>query len=149
MNIVDKLFDRLVITDSGCLEFVGARTGAGYGAVCTEGKTLGAHRITYEFFNGDIPKGLIIRHDCDNPACCNFEHLSLGTVQDNKNDEMLRDRHVYGERVGNHKLTEDDVRLIRSMLDEGLSLRFIGDKFNVTPQAIHRIKSGLSWGWLQ
>lgn len=149
-DLIDKLFDRLVVTDSDCWEFVGGRTGAGYGALWIgDGKCKGTHVISYELHKGPVPVGMKVCHTCDNPPCCNPKHLFLGTTQDNKNDEIAKDRHVYGERVGNHKLTEDDVRAIRVLLEEGFTLSYIGERFNVTKQAIYRIKHGLSWGWLQ
>lgn len=38
------------------------------------------HRAVWTAQFGIIPKGLIIMHLCDNPACLNIEHLKLGTV---------------------------------------------------------------------
>lgn len=148
-DIVDKLFDRLVETDSGCWVFVGARTGSNYGAVWKDGANKSAHILSYEYHYGPVPKNMMVLHRCDNPPCCNPKHLFLGTHKDNKDDEVAKGRHVYGERVGNHKLTEEDVRAIRLLLAQGFSLAYIGDKFNVTRQAIYRIKCGLSWSWLQ
>lgn len=148
-SLADKLSNNLVETDSGCWEFVGGRTGSNYGALWVDGKNVSAHRLAYELTFGPIEKGKVVCHRCDNPPCCNPDHLFIGSIQDNKDDEINKDRHVYGERVGNHKLTEDDVRAIRVLLDENFTLQYIGNKFNVTRQAIHRIKYGLSWGWLK
>lgn len=43
----------------------------------------GAHRVSYEYFKGRIPKGKIICHKCDNPKCINPDHLFVGTRTDN------------------------------------------------------------------
>lgn len=145
-TIADKLFDNLAITDEGCWEFVGGRTGANYGAVSIRKfEQKGAHIIAFEYFNGPIQKGMQVCHSCDNPPCCNPEHLFLGTYQDNKNDEVAKGRHAFGERVGNSKLTEEEVIEIRQLLVQGYSLASIGRAFNVTKQAIWRIREGLCW----
>ena len=48
----------------------------GYG-ICKDGIYRGkkAHRVSYEFFVGPIPKGLEIDHLCRNPSCVNPDHL--------------------------------------------------------------------------
>jgi len=50
-----------------------------------------------------------------------------------------------GERVHSSKLTADDVRLIDGLLAEGLSLRTIATKFDVSRNAIWDIKRGYTW----
>ncbi len=150
MNLADKLSDNLVETDSGCWEFVGGRTGSNYGVLYVgNGTCVSAHRLSYEIEYGPIPKGMFVCHTCDNPPCCNPNHLFVGSLQDNKVDEVSKGRHVYGEKVGNHKLFIDDVKAIRLLIKEGYSLSYIGNKFGVTRQAIYRIKAGLCWEWLK
>lgn len=149
-TLVEKLSDMLIETESGCWEFTGGRTGGGYGAIYVgDGRSRGAHVVSYELSKGPVPRNMFVCHACDNPPCCNPDHLFLGFLQDNKADEISKDRHVYGERVGNHKLTENDVREIFKQLDVGVGLAELGRRFNVTRQAIYRIKNGLSWSWLQ
>jgi hypothetical protein len=148
-NRADKLSQLLLETESGCWEFIGGRTGSGYGAY-TEGRTYykGAHVVAFELENGAVPDGMFVLHKCDNPPCCRPDHLFLGDHQTNKDDEVAKGRNVYGERVGNHKLTEDDVRHIRQLLAAGESLSAIGRKFNVTHASIYYIKISRNWGWL-
>lgn len=149
LTSADKLFERLAITDEGCWEFLGGRTGANYGMVSMGSRNLrGAHVLAYEYFNEPVPDGLQVLHKCDNPPCCNPDHLFVGTLQDNKDDEVAKGRHAYGERVGNHKLTEEDVHEIRELLSQGYSLASIGRAFDVTKQAIYWIREGKNWGWL-
>lgn len=54
-------------------------------------------------------------------------------------------KRYFGEVVHSAKLTEDDVRLIDALLQEGLSMRKIGDKFGVTAHAVWAISNGKSW----
>lgn len=147
----DKLFNNLAITDEGCWEYIGGRTGSNYGAISL-GKDfqIGAHIIAYEYFNDEsVPKGIKICHTCDNPPCCNPEHLFAGTVQDNKDDEVAKERHVHGETHGCAKLTEEDVFEIRGLIGGGYSLAQVGRQYGVTTQAIYLIKTGKNWGWLR
>ena len=54
--------------------------------------TLLAHRVAYELYIGPIPEGLHVRHTCDNPPCCNPDHLRVGTQRDNYDDAVSRGR---------------------------------------------------------
>lgn len=89
--------------DSGCLEWMGARAGVGYGYFTIrkpEKKNIYVHRAVYSAFFGDIPEGMVIMHSCDNPACCEIKHLSLGTKSDNALDMVAKDRHPPQMRPG-------------------------------------------------
>ena len=69
-----------------CIEWRGTRTRSGYGQKVIKGKRYRTHRLAYEWANGPIPKGMLVLHSCDNPACCNPNHLFLGTQSDNMRD---------------------------------------------------------------
>lgn len=51
------------------------------------------HRVAWEVTNGPIPKGISVCHRCDNPPCCNPQHLFLGTQSDNNLDMVEKLRH--------------------------------------------------------
>lgn len=65
----------------------------GYGHLSIGRKDLLAHRVAYELMKGDIPDGLVVMHRCDVRACCNPDHLSVGTKADNTADMMAKGRH--------------------------------------------------------
>ena len=149
-TVVDKLFENIIVTDDdSCWDFVGGRNGNGYGVISiSKHEQVGAHRVSYQHFYGPIPDGLFVLHKCDNPSCCNPTHLFLGTLQDNKDDEVLKMRHVHGERVGNHLLSENDVTEIRSRLSEGVSVSALSWQYGVSRQSIYNIKHNLTWSHL-
>jgi hypothetical protein len=83
------------LVDRGdCWTWVGGRCRGGYGQFRrkVEGKwrMYKAHRYAYEHYKGPIPKGLLVRHKCDNAWCVNPEHLELGTSKDNTQDIIKR-----------------------------------------------------------
>lgn len=93
-----KIIDRVKVTESGCWEWQRSRNPKGYGkiGIRTNGKdkTWLAHRLSYTAFHGEIPDDMLVMHSCDRPSCCNPEHLSIGTAQDNTDDMVAKGRCV-------------------------------------------------------
>ncbi len=102
--------------NTGCWLWAGTTRKGGYGKVKVRQATMLAHRRSYELHHGSIPKGAIICHRCDTPACVNPAHLYAGTDADNSRDKMSRgrDRKAVGEANFNAKLTEADVLALRA-----------------------------------
>lgn len=107
-----------------------------------------AHRIAYELTHGeDSAKGKVVRHKCDNPLCCNPNHLELGTHKDNMNDKMKRGRGRFlkGNECSWSKLNEGQVREIRKLLKQKIRHKVIAEKYGVDTVTITDINLGRSW----
>jgi hypothetical protein len=99
---IDRLLAKHTKVESGCWEWKGYKNQFGYGrAMITirpkEIKLMAVHRLAWERANigREIPKGMVIMHSCDNRACINPAHLSLGTYSENNRDCYARGRHPF------------------------------------------------------
>lgn len=133
-----------VSTNFQCWNWKGVKNDSGYGRFRLNGAWVAAHRISHELINGAIPKDLLIRHRCDNPSCCNPQHLLTGTPADNSLDAVSRNRTAKGERNGRTKLKQEDVAYIRQNPD-GMTLTKLAEKFGMAKSSIHYIRCGRSW----
>lgn len=132
--------------NSGCLLWFGCTDGFGYGRIRAEGGVKKrVHRLVYEMQCEPIPEGLIVRHRCDTPACVNPEHLLLGTLADNVQDKVDRDRQAKGRASPSAKLTEADVAAIRR---DTRPQRVIGADYGVAHSVVGQIKRGQKWRYL-
>lgn len=91
----------------------------GYGAFWLNGRHHPSNRIAWALSRGQIPDGMVVCHKCDNPSCCNPDHLFLGTPKENNDDKVSKKRHCFGERNGFSRLTEADVSEIKSQKPQG------------------------------
>ncbi len=143
-------------TKNECWETKQHLTKGGYGRVWIYPKMVYAHRVAWELTNGKIPPGMVICHKCDNPPCCNPDHLFLGTHLDNMADAKNKGRNSHGPVMyGSHhplsKLTEKDVQDIikdyvptpRKKSDNNIPA--LAKRYGVARSLIHRIIKGKSW----
>ena len=142
---------------SGCYNWIASKSNDRYGQFRHNRKTYRAHRWIYEYLNGPIPEGLVVRHQCHNRACVNPEHLLLGTHQDNSDDMVRANRSSKvarnkGEKHPMSILTEQEVILIKKFLKRhnecGVGA-FLGRWFNVHRDTISNIKIGRNWSHLE
>lgn len=116
-----RLWSKVARVPSGCWEWQGFRQPTGYGQIGMGRQRLGVastHRVAWELHNqAAVPPGLVVRHKCDNPPCCNPHHLVVGTHADNHGDMVSRGRMARGSMLPHTKLTDPQVQEIRLRYD--------------------------------
>lgn len=68
-----RILAKSTLTDSGCIEWTGAKIRDGYGLMGVCGSTWLVHRVMYWVTKGD--PGPCIDHRCRNRACVNVDHM--------------------------------------------------------------------------
>jgi len=126
----------------GCWLYPGRKDKDGYAEYKRGGEFTRAHRAAYQHVHGPLTSAEYVLHSCDTPACCRPGHLFLGDAKANAEDAMRKGRHSRGERNGQSKLTEENVRAIRA--DDRTQWE-IARSFGVYQGVISSIKRGESW----
>jgi len=141
-----RLWNRCIVGMNGCWVFTGYKNPKGYGRIDVNSKPVYAHRLAFELAFGPIPDGLWVLHRCDNPSCCNPEHLWLGTNNDNIRDMLRKDRSLKGVRHPQVKLTQQDVTTIRELYAVGMVTQTaLSEQFGVSRRNIYCILRGKTW----
>ena len=128
--------------DTLCWHWSGGLGRGGYGAFWYKGKTMPAHRWSYEYFIGPIPKNKFVCHECDNPSCVNPYHLWIGGAIENVSDMVSKNRQAKGSKQGLSKLTEKQVKSIRK--DNRLQT-IIAKEFGIDQTQVSNIKTKKHW----
>lgn len=118
-----------------------------------------AHRLSFAIANRDIPvppPELHVCHRCDNPGCVNPDHLFLGTGPQNhadkcakrrqargpKHSKAMKDREFRGTKHPLSKLTDDDIRAIRS---DDRAQRKIAKSYGISQPLVSKIVRLEAW----
>lgn len=147
MDILNSVHSSKVYPEpnTGCWLWSGP-TNTKYGRLSVGDKIISAHRYSYTISKGQIPDGLMVCHICDVPTCVNPDHLFIGTAKDNFDDMASKNRHDCTglSKVGNPKLTIDQVREIRSLKGK-FKLREMAKMYDLTIPAVHLILARKTW----
>lgn len=157
-SVYSILRGHVVKCDSGCWEWTGYTPRYGQMSVMVDGKTktVKCHRWVYYAVNGleyrpFTDTGVAVLHKCDNPPCCNPDHLFAGTQLDNMADAVSKGRHVSpprgrGESHSHNKLTEFDVATIRIIYNPRIvTCRAISKVYGISEGMVWSVVSGASW----
>lgn len=148
---VEVRFWRYVDVSDGCWRWTGNGDLRGYGRIGAGGKSGGfilAHRLSYQMHKGQIPDGMVVMHECDNPSCVNPAHLRAGTASENIRDSFAKGRKVCvpplhrGEDQHLAKLDDNKVRVIRASKKTNSEL---AREFGVSLCSIARARARMTW----
>lgn len=130
-----------------CWPYTGHLDRGGYGIFTDHlGKRRPAHELALSYTTGEVKhEGLETCHSCDNPQCCNPNHLRFDTRQSNVDDMVSRKRNRVGSRAPHTALTEDDVLLIRERRALGARVRDLSIDFGISESAVSAIVHGKNW----
>lgn len=144
-TVAERLNNRSVRNENGCLIWRGPKTRFGHGRIAVAGRVKRfVHRVAWELANGPIPTGMSVCHKCDVPACINPDHLFLGTIADNNADCRSKGRFIplNGAKNGRARLTKEQVQAIitdpRRQID-------IAIDYGIQQPQVSRIKRGQTW----
>lgn len=146
MRKATQLVDLLnsISPDGECWIWPFAKSLSGYGNVYFDGKNRYVHRVVFFLINGRWPSPLS-RHTCDNKSCFNPLHIAEGNKSQNAMDAICRQGLMCGEKSGHAKLTEYDVRSIRSLYASGKGTTHIARQFKISLPTVCDIAFRRTW----
>jgi hypothetical protein len=137
------LWESKVERTDGCWNWLGTVDNKGYANFKVDSYTNAkGHRFSYSLTYGEIPKGLLVCHTCDNRACTNPEHLFLGTPAQNSKDMVLKGRSAKGESHSQNKLTTEQVLAIKA---DDRTAKQIALGHDISQWHVSDIKNGNRW----
>lgn len=163
--ILTRRFWTHVSVGDGCWMWTGTTFRRGYGYFWLGGRSISAHRYSYELHYGPFPQKFLVCHHCDTPGCVRPDHLFLGDHSANMRDcgkkgrtgmQQYPERSFFnglhdhptrarGERINHAKLRDQDVVAIRALAKDGLRSPEIARRFPVDESQIRRIVRGKAW----
>lgn len=152
-KVAERFLKKVNREGNGCHEWIGwigKPKGQTYGyPTFNMGFNIKAHKVAYLLLVGPVRNGMSVLHHCDNPACCNPDHLFLGTQRDNMLDKRNK-RRGNGQKIGPEQAQE--IRdYYRSQIPNGAKVArngtrgFLSKKYGLSIGVIKSIIRGTIW----
>lgn len=150
-DVEQRFWDKVEKLESGCWQWTGAKTKHGYGRFKYKDKLRSAHKFAYEVsceaVLGDV--WIVRKPECKTPGCCNPVHLMVGdrsratrnayqrgTVNPPNNIPILN-----AEGSRKRKFTPEQVKEIRLLLSQNVSVACLTQRYQVDAHTIYSIKN--------
>ncbi len=111
----------------------------------TNYKTWKVHKLVLIAFTGEKPVGMQCCHNDGDKTNNTAENLRYDSVKGNCADRIKHGTQQRGERVFTAKLTEEQVKSIKS---DQRGCREIARHYGLHHGSVSSIKTGKTWGWL-
>lgn len=127
---IDRFWEKIDKTGD-CWIWTAAKTNKGYGKLTIRRRTWIAHRFAFTITHGMIPSSAHVLHRCDNPPCCNPDHLFLGSNDDNIRDRIAKWR--------GRKLSKGQEAQAAQLYANGATYRDIQEMFKISRAQVWRL----------
>jgi len=108
-------------------------------------KTFRIHTLILRTFIGFKPVDMECRHLDGNKLNNNCDNLKYGTYQENLIDKIKHGTVPSGQKHWKAKLKENDILIIRNLIQNKISISDIAKKYNVSYYTIRDIKTKKYW----
>lgn len=136
----ERLWSKIDRSGSGCHPWLACRSAQGYGRLSVGKRSVFAHLIVLAILKGQPRINQIGLHSCDNPPCCNPDHLRWGSYRRNTAEAIRRGQRTRGWDT---KIDDETADLIRSLYPSQTQQQ-LAKRFGVTQPTISNIVSGRS-----
>lgn len=144
LTLLNELDQSLL--DNQCWLITNRNRSDNYVRIQSGNKNYRGHSIFFtRYYNYQPPKGILIRHRCDNRNCMNPYHLHLGTAKDNARDTMCRSRNGRG---ANTDTKLETVIAIQQLLTTDLTMKEIAYQLGVSEYVVHGVKYKRAWQYV-
>lgn len=147
-SLIEWINENTGFHGNGCLIWpFRSKMSNGYPLIWRDGKKYGGHRLMCELVNGHPPTSEHqAAHSCGmgSSGCIAPSHLRWATPKESNADKKIHGTSVKGEDIPWAKLTESDVRSIRSKFGFQSDIE-ISKIFNVSDSTIYMIRKGKNW----
>lgn len=130
----ERIKARVLKQENGCWNWPGSIDKDMYGSIRVGAKVMSTHRAAYLCVHGLIARGKVIRHTCDNRACCNPDHLLVGDHEDNNQDIVDR-----GRGMARRILSEEERAQVVAMRKGGATKRAIAQALHCNWAIVSRV----------
>lgn len=147
-----QYFHEVVMAYEGdeCLAWPYSRDADGYGRIRIDGEAVFVHREVCKRVNGPPPSPAHqAAHSCGkgHEGCVTKRHLRWATQRENSADMIMHGTASRGEARPHSKMTEAQIREIRSLKGKML-YREIAAKMGLSRPSISMIMARKTWAWL-
>lgn len=140
-----ELIEKIPLNENGCKIWPLGISRTGYGVYSISNFTYSVPRLLFNTLkDGFFQDGLVVRHKCDNRACCNIDHLEIGTQSENLMDASKRKRLKFGEENKQSIFNTSQIIEIRGKYPQKSTVE-LAKEYKTSPQVIRSIITGKTW----